>query len=196
MPLPELAAALVLLLVTPGPTNTLMALGGAERGLVGGLRLIPAEVAAYLAVTVPLALMGQAMLATLPGLGAALAGIAAVWVAVLAVMLWRIPARPDGTGGAAVTAGRVFVTTLANPKALVIGLALLPAGAGAALGPRVALFAVLIVAAAAIWVAAGVALMRAGGAGGGPMRLLALRRVAAVALGLLAAGLAAGALPA
>ncbi len=30
MPLPELALALLALLVTPGPTNTLLALGGAR----------------------------------------------------------------------------------------------------------------------------------------------------------------------
>ena len=56
MDLPALTLALLALLLTPGPTNTLMALAGAERGLGGAARLIPAEIAAYLAVTLPLAL--------------------------------------------------------------------------------------------------------------------------------------------
>ena len=37
----ELAIAVLLLLLTPGPTNTLILLAGAERGLGGAARLIP-----------------------------------------------------------------------------------------------------------------------------------------------------------
>ncbi len=43
MSLPELAAAIFLLLVTPGPTNSLVALAGAERGMGRALRVIPAK---------------------------------------------------------------------------------------------------------------------------------------------------------
>ncbi len=48
MSLEELVLALLVLLLTPGPTNTLMALAGAERGWTRALRLIPAELAGYL----------------------------------------------------------------------------------------------------------------------------------------------------
>jgi threonine/homoserine/homoserine lactone efflux protein len=51
----ELTVAVLVLLLTPGPTNSLMLLAGAERGLTGALRLIPAEVAGYLLTVLPLA---------------------------------------------------------------------------------------------------------------------------------------------
>ena len=47
---------------------TLMLLAGAERGLPGALRLIPAELAGYLVTVLPLALFGAAVLAGYPGL--------------------------------------------------------------------------------------------------------------------------------
>ena len=37
----ELSIAIMVLLVTPGPTNTLLFLVGSERGWAGALRLIP-----------------------------------------------------------------------------------------------------------------------------------------------------------
>jgi len=38
---PELSLAVVALLLTPGPTNALMLLAGAERGLAGAAQLSP-----------------------------------------------------------------------------------------------------------------------------------------------------------
>ena len=55
----EFAIALFVLLLTPGPTNTLIALAGAERGWLGALRLTPVEAAAYALVTLPLAIAGE-----------------------------------------------------------------------------------------------------------------------------------------
>lgn len=184
MPLHELAAALALLLLAPGPTNTLMALAGAERGIGPALRLIPAEIAAYLAVTVPLAVSGEAAFAAAPGLRVAINAVAALWVAALALALWRLPAAGASDVQGGVTARRIFVTTLLNPKALVIGLVLLP---GEPIGGRILVLAVLIAAVALAWMAFGAGAVR------GPAGAGTLRRLAAVWLGVLAAGLAWGA---
>lgn len=178
--LPELALALAALLLTPGPTNTLMAIAGAERGTLRAAALIPAEIAAYLAVTVPLALAGGTLTGGLPWLHDVLAAAAAVWVAVLAAALWRAPSVRCDAGQACVTGWRIFATTLMNPKALVIGLVLLP---GAPLGPRAALFVALTAAAALAWILAGS--VARGGIGVGR-----LRRIAAASLWVVAAGLA------
>jgi threonine/homoserine/homoserine lactone efflux protein len=62
MSAPELALAILALLLTPGPTNSLMLLAGAERGLLRASRLIPAELMGYLTTVVPLALVGQSVL--------------------------------------------------------------------------------------------------------------------------------------
>lgn len=185
MTLMSLAAALVALLATPGPTNTLMALAGAELGWRKALRLIPAELAAYLAVALPLALAGADLLAAVPPARQIVATLAALWVMWLAVRMWHLP-KP-GEVGESVTFRKVFLTTLLNPKALVVGLVLLP-GDGA-LAPRAALFAVLIVVCAMAWVRLG--LRAAGTAGLSPL----IRRGAACWLALLSVGLAAGALP-
>lgn len=63
MTLVELGLALTVLLLTPGPTNTLMLMAGAERGLARALWLIPVELAAYLAVVLPLALLAEGLAA-------------------------------------------------------------------------------------------------------------------------------------
>jgi threonine/homoserine/homoserine lactone efflux protein len=80
----ELAFALLALLATPGPTNTLLALAGTERGLLHAMRLITAVVAAYLLVTVPLALGGVEFIEAAPLLRPVITLAAAVWVAILA----------------------------------------------------------------------------------------------------------------
>lgn len=175
-------AALSALLLTPGPTNTLLALAGAERGWRAALRLVPLEIAAYLAVTLPLAVAGVALEAHLPALRPLLAGVAGVWVMVLAARMWHLP-----TAGSApsVSGGRVFLTTLLNPKGLVIGLVLLP---GPQLGLRVVALAVLIGLVAAFWAALG-ALLTGGASGPAPRGAAIFRRLAAVWLGVLSLGL-------
>ncbi len=170
----ELSLAILALLVTPGPTNTLMLLAGADRGFRRALRLIPAELAGYLLTVVPLTLVGAPILADHPGARAGLALAAGAWVAVLAVRLWRLPNTQDSR--AAIGAGAVFVTTLLNPKALIFGLVLLP-DAGDAAG-NIANFALQVGAVALLWQAGGAVLGRHGGRPG--PRLPILRRAASL----------------
>ena len=170
----ELSLAVLALLLTPGPTNSLMLLAGAERGLAAALRLIPAELAGYLLTVVPLVLIGQRVLTAWPGLALAVALAAAVWVAVLAVRLWRLPAL---AAQASVSVRALFVTTALNPKALIFGLVLLPSPDR--LG-NLALFAASVVGVAVLWAGLGAALR-----GNGlrqPRALFVLRRLASVFL--------------
>lgn len=171
----ELTIAILALLVTPGPTNSLMLLAGAERGLVGAARLIPAELAGYLLTVVPLTLIGQSVLAAYPDLRLAVALAAAAWVAVLAVRLWRLP---TATETPTVDARALFVTTALNPKGLIFGLVLLPSPDR--LGANLALFALLVIAVALLWAGLGAALR--GSAAGQPRALFMLRRLASVFL--------------
>jgi threonine/homoserine/homoserine lactone efflux protein len=171
----ELSLTVLALLLTPGPTNSLMLLAGAERGLLRASRLIPAELAGYLATVVPLALVGQSLIDTWPGLQMAVALAAAVWVAAVALRLWRIPAATTGTN---VTASALMVTTALNPKGLIFGLVLLPSADR--LAENVALFAGLVCIVALFWAGLG-ALLR-GDASGQPRALFVLRRLASVFL--------------
>jgi threonine/homoserine/homoserine lactone efflux protein len=176
MSLLEFSLAVLALLLTPGPTNSLMLLAGAERGLLRASRLIPAELAGYLATVIPLALVGQSVLDAWPGLRTAVALAAAVWVALLALRLWRLP---DVTTGTTVTTRDLFVTTAMNPKALIFGLVLLPSPNQ--FGGNLGIFAGLVVAVALLWASLG-ALLR-GGVFGQPRALFLLRRLASVVLG-------------
>jgi threonine/homoserine/homoserine lactone efflux protein len=116
---------------------------------------------------------------------------AAVWVMYLAVALWRAPVAHAVHG--AVTARQVFVTTMLNPKALIFGLVLLPPGRAAAFPLHLAIFAVSVLAVAAIWAGGGALLAGRNEAMAGGRQLWA-RRIAASWLALLSAGLAASAL--
>jgi threonine/homoserine/homoserine lactone efflux protein len=171
----ELLLAILALLLTPGPTNTLLLLAGAERGLAAAARLIPAELAGYLASVLPLALAGQSVLAAWPGLRLAVALTAAVWVALLALRLWHLPVAQ---AAAATGAGQVFLTTIMNPKALIFGLVLLPGPTG--LWLNLPLFAGLVIAAALFWAALGSGLRAR--SSDQPRALFLLRRLASVTL--------------
>lgn len=186
----ELTLAIGVLLITPGPTNTLLFLAGAERGWRSALRLIPAELAGYLLMVVPLALVGAAVLHDAPRARAGVAIAAGLWVAWLALKLWLPQTAQDGPRQ--ISAPLVFTTTMLNPKALIFGLVLLPLPD--ALGSHLALFSALVVAVAAGWAGFGAWLGNVSGSEGGAM--LWIRRGASVwlsvvSLTLLAKGLGA-----
>jgi threonine/homoserine/homoserine lactone efflux protein len=147
------------LLFTPGPTNTLLAMGGATSGLRRSWLLPPAELAGYflaihlLAFAVgPLVQAPSVQLLSRLGLALYL-----IW---LAAQLWRSHAAllPHQT----VTPARVFTVTLLNPKALVFAFVVLPPlaqGWSAAL-PSLAALAAMIVSASLCWIALGAAIAR------------------------------------
>lgn len=177
----EFTLALFALLLTPGPTNTLLALAGAERGWRGAMRLWPFEAAAYVLLTVPLALAGASFVAAHGPFRLTLTLIAAAWISYLAIRMWRLPDRsqmgPEQKGGV-----KLFITTLCNPKGLIIGLVLLPSQAHLAVA--VSIFMALLLAVSGIWAAIG------GMAGHGLTLSPAVRKACAAWLGLLAVWLA------
>jgi threonine/homoserine/homoserine lactone efflux protein len=149
----ETALAIFVLLVTPGPTNTLLAIAGTERGWSHALRLIPAEIGGYLVTTIPLALVGVRLLEALPASKTAITLAAAAWVLWLSIALWRVPATR--TGDLTVTARRVALTTFLNPKALIFGLVLLPATDSERVLFNFGLFVSEVVIVAAMWATIG-----------------------------------------
>jgi threonine/homoserine/homoserine lactone efflux protein len=170
----QFAFAILVLLLTPGPTNTLLAIGAAARGFRRSLPLSLAEASAYLIVVVPLAVIAAGWLAAYPMATAVLKLAAAAWIFYLAVHLWF----PQAENVQAVSFRHVFVTTLLNPKAIVIGLVIMPHGSLVEILPYLGLFTALIAGASLSWLAFGAfALGRSGVAT--PM---AVRKVAAVVL--------------
>ena len=177
MTLLECFLACLGLLLTPGPTNTLLALASATQGRRAALRLMLAEVTGYSVAVLPLLVFGQMLVVAAPAAVTALTFAASVWVAYLAVALWRVV--PEGAGAAVITWRRVFVTTLLNPKGLLLGLFILPSVAGASVPLLMGLFVLGIAIAASAWVLLGALVQRGG--------QRPLRRGAAVILAGLAA---------
>ncbi len=179
MTLTECLTACLGLLMTPGPTNTLLTLSAASNGRSAAFRLVPGEVTGYLMTVVPLVLFGETLLTSVPGVAVALRTAAASWVAFLAFKLWRAQSK-DGPGHA-ITLAKVFITTLLNPKALLFGLFLLPSVENARLAATISAFVMCIGIASTLWICLGTL---AHGS-----RADAVRRIAAVILGALSARL-------
>lgn len=151
------ALAVLAILGTPGPTNTLLATAGATAGLRAALRLIPAEAAGYTIAIMTLGLALGPALAEAPALAAALRAAVGVYLLYLAVRLWR-RGRAGPATGAVVTRRQVFVTTLLNPKAIVFALGVVPFGAAGGVWPYMLGFLALLAAVATAWIAAGATL--------------------------------------
>lgn len=163
----------VTLLGAPGPTNTLLALSGAAAGVRRSLPLLAAELIGYLIAIGIIRLLLEPALVVQPILGSAVKVAAALYLGWLALRLWR-PASP-ASPKSVVSAASVFVTTLLNPKALVVALAMLPAGPDVWL--PLAAFSFVALGTGLGWIVIGSRIGAAAGA-----RSAIVPRVAAVAL--------------
>lgn len=124
MQLASFVAAALVVLLTPGPTNTLLAAAGAAMGFRRAVLLPLAEAAGY-ALAIGAFLLLTAYLSGVVFVMPALKTAAAVWLLVSAARLWRQPVQVDAA--AHLTAlRRVFVTTILNPKAMLVGTVLIP----------------------------------------------------------------------
>lgn len=150
--------SLFTLLVVPGPTNALLLAMGAA----GPRRALAAPVAALagnlLAIGIIGALIGP-VITQYPVVSLGLRLVAGAYLLLSAFKLWRA----QGLAGEAVAPplSAVFLTTLLNPKAIIIALVLMPMGWGQDL--RIALPALVIVAGeilivSTLWLGLGVAL--------------------------------------
>lgn len=154
------AAAVIGLLAVPGPTNTLLATAGAAVGARSAFRLLPAEIGGYL---VAIGFLTQAVAPLLAGIPAAplvAKAIASLWLAWLAMRLWRGAGDFDRGNGSPICFRDVFLTTLLNPKAFIFAFGIFPAADARGLLPYAALFSVLVVACGGAWVLLGGAIGR------------------------------------
>lgn len=129
MPTLALILAIGALLIVPGPTNVLLAAGGAARGLRAGLPLGLAAACGYVVSVTLLAVVAGPALAASHLLPAMLKSAATLWLLACAWRLWRNPSTLSAPHAPVGPAG-VFMTTVLNPKALVFAFALAPAESG------------------------------------------------------------------
>jgi threonine/homoserine/homoserine lactone efflux protein len=116
------------LLAVPGPTNALLLVAGTQGG-VG--RALTAACAAMLGYLLAVILLGGAigpLLLGYPVLVSAIRLGAAGYLLLAALKLWRTDIPSIGASRIIVSPGAVFLTTLLNPKALILAFALMPEG--------------------------------------------------------------------
>ncbi|MBY0248810.1 MAG: LysE family translocator [Nitrospiraceae bacterium] len=145
-------------LAIPGPTNSLLFVSGVSRGFQASLKLILAEVGAYLISISSLVLVLEPVTRTYSTLPQLLRVACSIYLVHLAIRLWRSGGRELLDSDAhPITFRRVFFTTLMNPKNLIFAFGIFPtpsAGAGE-LFPYLACFSAICVIAASGWIAAG-----------------------------------------
>lgn len=114
------------ILLTPGPTNTLLASSGVQVGWRKSLRLIPAEALGYvIAISLWGFLIGKlsSQFQLLPIL---LKLLSAFYIIYLAIKLWRTAKLQHSLNIPTIRARELFVATLLNPKALLFASAIFP----------------------------------------------------------------------
>jgi threonine/homoserine/homoserine lactone efflux protein len=146
-------AASVLVLITPGPTNTVLAACGATMGLRRAAILPLAEAFGYIVAIAFFVAFAEVLRENHHAL-AIVRLTAAGWLIYSACRLWRAPFDPD-PAIEAVAFRRVLLTTIVNPKAMLVGTVLIPAGAGTGALAWIGTYAVLSTLAGLGWVALG-----------------------------------------
>lgn len=185
------ALSLFVLLAVPGPTNALLLALGA----VGPKRALAAPLVALAGYMVAVLVLGLALgpvIAAQPIVSMLLRLGAGAYLLLSALRLWH--AEGLGAGAGAPPLRAVFVTTLLNPKAIIIALVLMPEGWTGNLAlalPALAIVAGEILVVSTLWLGLGVTLrqvMARLGVERAPTRLCAL------VLGLFGAALMAASL--
>lgn len=149
-------SSVLLLLILPGPTNTLLGTSGATVGLQRSLPLLLGELSGYLLSILLIQFVLGPAIAKAPSTALVLRGAAGAYLMFLSVRLWTTPLL---VSRAVISVRQVFVTTLLNPKAFVFALVIIPFGS--AHSPvYLALFAAIVPVIGTLWIALGALLRR------------------------------------
>lgn len=113
------------MLAIPGPTKSLLFVSGVSRGFQASLKLIVAEVGAYLISLSVLISALKPVISAYPAMPQLLRVACSIALVYVAVKLWQSggPAAPTGHP---ITVRRVFLTTLMNPKNLIFAFGMFP----------------------------------------------------------------------
>ena len=177
------ALTVLTILGTPGPTNTLLATGGASVGFRRALLLIPAEGAGYLIAILTWGLLVGPLLASSPVVNLGLRLLVGCYLLYSAIRLWNSDSLPQLGSAAVISQRQVFLTTLLNPKAIIFALAVVPFTAPQPWAYVIA-FLCMTAAVATVWILAGAAM---GGVAAAAGRSHIVPRVGATFVGIFAA---------
>lgn len=157
MPTSHVMFAMALVLITPGPTNTLLLSSGIRVGLRGSWHLLIAEALGY---GFAISLWGfflTAFAATRPWLYDAVKLTSSAYICYLAILLWKSP-RLQSDETRSISFRDMFIATTMNPKSLLFASAIFPPQAFRSLPFYVlsmALFAALVAVIGSGWLTLG-----------------------------------------
>ncbi|AQZ80791.1 multidrug transporter MatE [Acinetobacter calcoaceticus] len=117
------------ILLTPGPTNTLLASSGVQVGLRKSVKLIPAEVLGYVISISAWGMLIGKVSTTLPLLPPILKLLSACYIIYLAIKLWHTANQEIELNQPTIRTRELFCATLLNPKALLFASAIFPVAA-------------------------------------------------------------------
>ncbi|MEB6479481.1 LysE family translocator [Acinetobacter vivianii] len=153
---------IITILLTPGPTNTLLASSGIQVGVKHSLKLIPSEVLGYFIAITTWGFLLESVSHLVPWLPPLLKLFSAVFIIYLAVKLWLTSTKEIDLNQPLITSKALFVATLLNPKALLFASAVFPHTAWLKLDQyfiHMGTFLALITPIAFLWIAFGTMLI-------------------------------------
>lgn len=118
---------IITILLTPGPTNTLLASSGIESGVKKSLKLIPAEAIGYLLAISAWGILIESIADSFPFIPPILKLLSASYIVFLAIKLWKTSCMDTDMHQPLITPKALFYATLLNPKALLFASAIFPA---------------------------------------------------------------------
>ncbi|MBX5024967.1 threonine transporter RhtB [Rhizobium lentis] len=145
------AAGVFTLLILPGPTNAILAMASQGLTFRRSIALLATVLSAYLAIVLPASGLAGSFLRDHPLVSQGVKLISATWVLYLALRLW-------GVGSShieAVSVRQLGVTTLLNPKALIIGLTMVPPTREVPAAAAIATLASVVLVVSSIWLSIG-----------------------------------------
>ncbi|SFI03784.1 Threonine/homoserine/homoserine lactone efflux protein [Collimonas sp. OK307] len=158
---PIFALSTAVILLTPGPTNTLLAAAGLERGGRGALPLIACELFGYLiAISVWGAVLAP-LQSSYPWVAILARAASSLYLVYIAVTVWRAASMLPTPRQRSIGPKALFMATLLNPKALLFSSAIFPSVASDNMQvylTATALFSALLIPIGIAWTMFGAAL--------------------------------------
>jgi threonine/homoserine/homoserine lactone efflux protein len=124
--LPAFLIAVAAILISPGPTNTLLSTSGALVGLRRSLPLIVMEMAGYLLAIFLVCRFLRPIIDKTGYFALGLRVVFSLYLVLLAYRLWHERIKEVEYSARIVSGTKVFVTTLLNPKAFIFAFAVFP----------------------------------------------------------------------
>ena len=156
-----LVLGITIVLIMPGPTNTLLAAAGLQQGVKRAARLAGAELAGYVVSISAWGCLLTYAAHSLAWLPIFVRIVSCLYIAYLAVRMWRNTVVFKTSPQTAIGMRTLFVATLLNPKATLFAGTIFPSTAFAD-GPTylcvMGIFAALLIPIGFAWIAFGAAL--------------------------------------